>query len=126
MSSTQTPAQFGYRMPAEWEPHAATWLSWPRKEGISFPDKFENVPGYWVRMCELLSPHEEVHINIRNEKHEQEARRHLGKSKKLRRDRVHLHRFGVNECWCRDHGPIFLVRDRPLIRQHSAIRTRLA
>ncbi len=32
-----TPASLGYRMPAEWEPHAATWLSWPRPEGISFP-----------------------------------------------------------------------------------------
>ena len=31
------PAALGYRMPAEWEPHAATWLSWPRPEGISFP-----------------------------------------------------------------------------------------
>jgi agmatine deiminase len=109
-------------MPAEWEPHAATWLSWPRKEGISFPDKFDNVPAYWVKMCELLSPHEEVHINVRNETHENEARRHLAKSKKLRRGRVHLHRFGVNECWCRDHGPIFLVRST----QHSALSSPMA
>ena len=26
-------------MPAEWEPPASTWLSWPRREGISFPGK---------------------------------------------------------------------------------------
>ena len=32
------PSVLGYRMPAEWELHAATWLSWPRREGISFPD----------------------------------------------------------------------------------------
>ena len=37
MVSRETPAALGYRMPAEWEPHIATWLSWPRREGISFP-----------------------------------------------------------------------------------------
>ena len=35
----RTPAELGYRMPAEWERHEATWLSWPRREGISFPDR---------------------------------------------------------------------------------------
>ena len=39
-----TPASLGYFFPAEWEPHAATWFSWPRPEGISFPDKYHTVP----------------------------------------------------------------------------------
>ena len=43
MAAHKTPAELGYRMPAEWEPHAATWLSWPRREGISFPDSFDRV-----------------------------------------------------------------------------------
>src|SRR5438132_9959121 len=38
-----TPAELGYRMPAEWERHEATWLSWPRREGISFPGSFDRV-----------------------------------------------------------------------------------
>ncbi|MEY2542359.1 MAG: agmatine deiminase, partial [Verrucomicrobiota bacterium] len=42
-TNTETPAALGYRMPAEWEPHAATWLSWPRREGISFPGSFDRV-----------------------------------------------------------------------------------
>src|ERR1051325_4027398 len=96
-------------MHAECEPHAATWLSWPRKEGISFPERFESIPRYWVQMCELLSPHEEIHINVRDETHEEEARCHLGQSKTLRKNRIFLHPFGINECWCRDHGPMFLV-----------------
>ena len=37
VTTRTAPAALGYRMPAEWEPHAATWLSWPRREGISFP-----------------------------------------------------------------------------------------
>ena len=36
--SNSTPAQLGFRMPAEWEPHAGTWFTWPRPDGISFPD----------------------------------------------------------------------------------------
>src|SRR6187200_508673 len=39
----EKPAALGYRMPAEWEPHAATWLSWPRREGISFPESYARV-----------------------------------------------------------------------------------
>src|SRR4051812_39955880 len=41
MTCSEKPAALGYRMPAEWEPHAATWLSWPRREGISFPGAFD-------------------------------------------------------------------------------------
>src|SRR5436305_12224740 len=37
----RTPAELGYRMPAEWERHEATWLSWPRREGISFPESVD-------------------------------------------------------------------------------------
>ena len=44
-----TPAVLGYRMPAEWEPHAATWLAWPH-EKTDWPGKFEAV--HWV-FCEI-------------------------------------------------------------------------
>jgi agmatine/peptidylarginine deiminase len=39
-------ASIGWRMPAEWEPHAATWLTWPRPDGISFPGRYDVVPTY--------------------------------------------------------------------------------
>ncbi|MDX2227437.1 MAG: agmatine deiminase family protein [Verrucomicrobiae bacterium] len=117
-----TPASLGYRMPAEWEPHAATWLTWPRADGISFPDKFENVPAYWVKMCEHLSPHEEVHINTFDDVHEEavigkllDARLGLQESNgKVRggTPRIFLHRFPAYEPWCRDHGPIFVTNPK--------------
>jgi agmatine deiminase len=104
------PRQLGYRMPAEWEPHAATWLTWPRRDGISFPGRFDAIPAYWVRMVELLSPHEAVHINTFDDEQESEIREHLARSHEIVRDRVFLHRFPAYEPWCRDHGPIFLTR----------------
>ncbi len=102
------PADLGYRMPAEWEPHAATWLSWPRREGISFPGAFDRVLPTLRAMVEALLTSEPVCINVCDEKHEAEARAVLND---LPLDRLTFHHIPTNEPWCRDHGPIFLTRD---------------
>jgi agmatine deiminase len=104
----KTPAALGYRMPAEWEPHAATWLSWPRREGISFPDSFDRVLPALRAMVEALIDSEQVCINICNGAHEAEARAVLNG---LRMERLTFYRIPTNEPWCRDHGPIFLKRN---------------
>ena len=106
--SSQTPAALGYRMPAEWEPHAATWLSWPRREGISFPDSFDRVMPALRAMVEALIESEHVSINIRNGAHEAQAREVL---RGLPMEQISFHLVPTNEPWCRDHGPIFLTRD---------------
>ena len=105
---SQTPAALGYRMPAEWEPHAATWLSWPRREGISFPDSFNRVMPTLRAMVEALIESEQVCINICNGAHEAEAREIL---RGLPMEQISFHLVPTNEPWCRDHGPIFLTRD---------------
>jgi len=108
-SETKTPAQLGYRMPAEWEPHVATWLSWPRREGISFPDSFDRVLPTLRAMVEALIESENVCINVCNGAHEAEARQVL---RGLSMERITFHRIPTNEPWCRDHGPIFLTRKK--------------
>jgi agmatine deiminase len=105
----QTPATLGYRMPAEWEPHSATWLSWPRREGISFPESFDRVLPALRAMVEALIESEQVCINVCNGVHEAEARSVL---RGLLMERITFYRVPTNEPWCRDHGPIFLTRDR--------------
>jgi agmatine deiminase len=105
---SQIPAALGYRMPAEWEPHAATWLSWPRREGISFPDSFDRVMPALRAMVEALIESEQVCINVRNGAHEAEAREVL---RGLSTERISFYLVPTNEPWCRDHGPIFLTRD---------------
>ena len=69
-----SPAAQGYRMPAEWEPHEATWLSWPRREGISFPDAYDEVMPVFVRMIDALRESEQVRINVIDHDHEQHVR----------------------------------------------------
>jgi agmatine/peptidylarginine deiminase len=51
-------------MPAEWEPHTGTWLTWPRREGISFPDIFDRIPPVIAAMVRALSEGEGVFINV--------------------------------------------------------------
>ena len=95
-------------MPAEWEPHAATWLSWPRREGISFPDSFDRVLPTLRALVEVLIESERVCINVCNGAHEAEAREVLWG---LQMEQISFHLVPTNEPWCRDHGPIFLTRN---------------
>jgi agmatine deiminase len=109
MASKKTPAELGYRMPAEWEPHAATWLSWPRREGISFPDSFDRVLPALREMVSALTESEGVCINVINGAHEAEARAVLDQLP--HQECITYYEIPTNEPWCRDHGPIFLTRD---------------
>jgi agmatine deiminase len=109
MEPAHTPAALGYRMPAEWEPHAATWLSWPRREGISFPESFDGVLPALRAMVEALIESEQVCINVCNGAHEAEARSVL---RGLPMESISFYRVPTDEPWCRDHGPIFLTRER--------------
>ncbi|HEV7405975.1 MAG TPA: agmatine deiminase family protein [Chthoniobacteraceae bacterium] len=108
-SQLETPAALGYRMPAEWEPHAATWLSWPRRDGISFPDSYDRVMPVFAKMVDALADSEPVHINVCDAAHEKDVRAILSR-RGARASHVKFHLFPTNEPWCRDHGPIFITR----------------
>jgi agmatine deiminase len=103
-----TPAELGYRMPAEWEPHRGTWLSWPHKQA-SWPGKFPPVPAIFARMVRHLADHEEVHINVAGPALEEEVRRLLADTGGDTGN-VFFHYHPTNDAWCRDHGPIFIQR----------------
>lgn len=115
-----TPRELGYRMPAEWEPHAGTWLTWPRPDGISFPDKYDSVPTVYAELIRHLVEVEEVHINVWNAEMEQWVRELLTRHQ-TPLDRVWFHHFPSYEPWCRDHGPIFLVRDGNGARERAIV-----
>ena len=97
-------------MPAEWEPHAGTWFSWPRPNGISFPGKYDSVPPVYAALIRELVAVEDVHINVWHAEMEAVVRELL-KSHEIALARVQFHHFPTYEPWCRDHGPIFLVRE---------------
>src|SRR5436189_4083510 len=90
------PAALGYRMPAEWEPHEATWLSWPRPDGISFPDSYDRIVPTLVKMVQALAGSEKVHINVCDAGHEELVRGHLAAAK-AKTDHVTFFRIPTNE-----------------------------
>jgi agmatine deiminase len=102
-SASETPAALGYRMPAEWERHTATWLSWPHNRD-SWPDQFGPVPGVWAQLVRVLCESERVHILAGGEAVVAEARRLVGHL-----PNVELHDIATNDAWMRDHGPTFLA-----------------
>jgi agmatine deiminase len=96
-------------MPAEWELHGATWLSWPHRDGISFPDAYDIVLPVLAKMVDALADSEPVCINVRDAG-EEEAARAVLKKNRARAEHVAFHHIATNEPWCRDHGPMFLTR----------------
>ena len=96
----------GYRMPAEWEPHAATWLAWPHYHG-DWPGKFEPIPWVFAEIIRHLSRHERIELIVNNVVAARQARRVLQRAEAFSAD-IRFHRWPTNRIWLRDSGCIFL------------------
>lgn len=118
--TTPTPAQLGYHMPAEWEPHAGIWLTWPRPEGISFPDRYDVIPPVYAAFIKELVEVEDANINVWDAEMEAWVRGLLAEHA-TPMERVRFHPFPAYEPWCRDHGPIFLVREHPGAHERAVV-----
>jgi agmatine deiminase len=98
-----------YHMPAEWEPHEATWLSWP-KDPMTFPEPvLPKVEQIYIEMMLALSSNERVHLLVDDEKAEEKVRTMLNEQGQTRN--IYIHRIKTVDVWMRDYGPVF-VRDR--------------
>jgi len=104
-----TPAALGYRMPAEWEPHAATWLAWPH-ERSDWPGKFAAIPWVYAEVVRHLVPGERVRILVGDAVSERSARRVVARSGVDVR-RVDFFRVPTDRSWTRDFCPLFVRRD---------------
>ena len=104
------PHELGYRMPAEWEPHEATWLAWPH-ERTDWPGKFAPIPWVYADIVRRLSRVERVRILIASAVEENSARRMLEKSG-AEMAAVEFFRVPTNRGWTRDYGPIFVKKWR--------------
>ena len=102
----ETPIQLGYRMPAEWDRHQATWLAWPHNPE-DWPGKFQTIPWVYAEIVRLLSAHERVHILVDHARAEQRARGILERTG-ANLDRVTFHLWPTDRVWTRDSGPIFV------------------
>jgi agmatine deiminase len=101
------PREFDLRMPAEWEPHAATWLAWPHYRG-DWPGKFDPIPWAYAEIIRHLARHERVELIVNNALSEKSTRKILSRANALS-DNVRFHRWPTNRVWTRDSGCTFLV-----------------
>jgi agmatine deiminase len=98
-----------FRMPAEWEPHEATWIAWPHNRE-DWPGRFAPIPWVYGEIVRKLSRVEKVRILVEDQALEEQARRVLRKvGAKL--EAVEFFRCPTNRIWTRDYGPLF-ARDR--------------
>jgi agmatine deiminase len=93
-------------MPAEWEPHEATWMAWPHYRD-DWPGKFEPIPWVYAEIIRHLARHERVELIVKDAASEKRARKILGRAKALS-DNVCFHRWPTNRVWTRDSGCIFV------------------
>jgi agmatine deiminase len=105
-----TPRTFGYRMPAEWEPHGATWLAWPHNK-TDWPGKFEAIPWVFADIIRHLARVEEVNLIVASAREKRSAQEVLRRSHVDARC-VKFHLWPTNRIWTRDSGPIFIKNER--------------
>ena len=103
-----TPFNDGYRFPAEWEPHEATWLTCPHHDD-SFPGKLESVYPSYMRFVAEIAKSEKVRINVPAFFRKRLTRQLDETNVNLRQ--VEIFERESNDVWCRDHGPAFVVKD---------------
>ena len=96
-------------MPAEWEPHASTWLAWPHYRG-DWPGKFEPIPWVYAEIIRHLGRHERIDLIVNSTASEKQARKVLSKANALSKN-VHFHRWPTNRVWTRDSGCTFVVSE---------------
>jgi len=102
-----TPAALGWRMPAEWETHEATWIAWPH-EASDWPGKFPTVPWVYGEIVRHLVPGERVRILVEDAAQEGSARKLLARVG-ADLERVDFHRIPTDRSWTRDSCPIWVV-----------------
>jgi len=103
------PADLGFRMPAEWEPMAATWMVWPHNRS-DWPGNFEPVPHVYAQIVRHLSRVGRVELVVNDEAHEKRARTTLEFAGVLPKaaKKIRFHQWKTNRGWTRDSGPIFV------------------
>jgi agmatine deiminase len=94
------------RMPAEWEPHTATWLAWPHFEG-DWPGKFEPIPWVYAESIRNLARHERVELIVENKTAEKKVRTILTRANAMS-ENVSFHHWRTDRVWTRDSGCTFV------------------
>jgi agmatine deiminase len=103
-----TPTELGFRMPAEWYRHAATWLSWP-KDPETWPDRVPQVEKIFLQMMAALAPYETVNLLVDDPETEAAVR---ARCVFPGAENIRCQQIQTVDSWIRDYGPNFLINDK--------------
>ena len=92
-------------LPAEFEPHQATWLAWPSNPE-TWPQQMAQVKSQIATFINQLLLGEQVHLLVNSEKEATEAQRIIPAPQAS--FPLHIHRLPHNDAWLRDSFPLFL------------------
>ncbi len=95
-------------MPAEWEKHIGTWVTYPH-EKTTFFEYLEQARDIFVQMVKIISEGETVHINVNDNQMKKDLQNRLKKFDVNLKNTV-IHIFPTNDSWCRDYGAIFVKK----------------
>jgi agmatine deiminase len=105
--TAETPAALGFRMPAEWEPHAATWIAWPHEKS-DWPGKFEPIPWVYGEVVRHLAAGERVRILVDDAKLKRSAQKLLARVG-VNLSQIDFVEQPTDRAWTRDFCPLFVV-----------------
>jgi agmatine deiminase len=110
MKPDSYPADLGFRMPAEWEPHTATWLAWPHNLETWPGQDMAKIEAVYIQMIKTLAKGEKVHLLVNRESDAFKLNK-LIKNSPLNSQNIIIYPIPTNDAWMRDYGPNFLVRE---------------
>ncbi len=98
-------------MPAEWEPHEATWIGWPHNKG-HWPGKYDFIPATFAAIIAALAMSEKVYLTVNDQQMEEEARLMLSMLPVQVLNQLTFFHIPTDASWSRDHGPIFVYDEK--------------
>src|SRR5262249_16651029 len=109
-----TPSELGFSMPAEWEPHEATWLGWPH-HATDWPGKLDTIRWVYGEMVRKIAQGEFVRLLVNSPAERKLAPSYLNRAR-ADLSRVQFIVHPTNRGWTRDSGPIFVRNPKSEIR----------
>lgn len=105
------PKKLGFYMPAEWEGHQSTYLSWPY-DPITFPERVKKVENAYIKIIQALHQNENINLFVKDNRAKQKVEKLL-RQKNINLKKINFYVWNYSDIWFRDYGPIFIInRDK--------------
>ena len=115
-----TPFALGYRMPAEWEPHEATWLAWPHNKE-TWPGRLREVEQIYLEMILALTPQEKVCLLVDDDRARDRVAAWVSRRGAVEKNIVY-YLIPTVDAWIRDYGPHFILKSSDSRKKIAFVR----